>query len=292
MINLNKLLGLSGKKPSGDRVCGATDIGKIRENNEDCFLIDKENQFFIISDGMGGHNAGEVASSTATKTVAAHFSQRLMTEIRDHDERIRDEIINSIQKAHSKLHEMASRHPDYKGMGCTIVVSWVIDGFLHIAHIGDSRAYLSDGQNINLLTTDHTYVMQLVKAGKMTMDDIRTSNIKNHLSQALGAPISIVPDYSHIRLKEHDKILLCTDGLWDNLSDREIFNILNQNKNKDQICKDFIRRANRKGGYDNITVVVYEYTKNQREGDREGSDGENAGEYGIVYSFPSVDADQ
>ena len=292
MINLNKLLGLSAKKPEGEKVCGATDIGKIRENNEDCFLIDKKNQFFIVSDGMGGHNAGEIASSTAIKTVASHFSDKLINEIKNDNQRIREEIMNSIQKAHSTLHEMSARNTDYKGMGCTIVFSWVIDPFLHLAHIGDSRAYLTDGQNISLLTIDHTYVMQLVKAGKMTMDEIRTSNIKNHLSQALGAPISIVPDYSHIRLKENDKILLCTDGLWDYLSDREIFTIMNQNKSKDQICKDFIRKANKRGGFDNITVIVYEYLKNSVDQEAEENESESAGEYGIVYSLPSDNDNQ
>ena len=292
MINLNKLLGLAGKKSVQEKIYGATDIGKIRENNEDCFLIDKKKQFFIISDGMGGHKAGEIASLTATKTVASHFTSELLAEIKNDNQRIRDEIINSIRKAHNTIQQMSSRNPDHKGMGCTIVVALIIDDFLHIAHIGDSRAYLSDTQNINLLTTDHTYVMQLVKAGKMSMDEIRTSNIKNHLSQALGAPISISPDYSQLRLKENDRILLCTDGLWDTLTDREIFNILNQNKGMDQICKDFIRKANKRGGYDNITVVVIEYSRIGLSIKEDESDSEKAGEYGIVYSFPSADADQ
>jgi serine/threonine protein phosphatase PrpC len=286
MINLNKLLKLSAKEIPEERAFGITDIGKIRENNEDYFLIDKDKQLYIISDGMGGHNAGEIASLNATKMVYAHFSLELIARIKRDNQQIRDEIVESIKEAHQKILEMSDSNPEYKGMGCTIVVALLIDDFLHVGHIGDSRAYLSDQKNISLITTDHTYVMELVKAGKMSIDDIRTSNIKNHLSQALGAPISIAPDYSRHQLKPNNKILLCTDGLWDNISDREIFTILNQNKPKPQICKDFVRKAIKRGGFDNITAVIIEYYPPEvKVEDKEPVAG-NDGEYGIVFSFP------
>lgn len=286
MINLNKLLKSSASDIPEEKAAGITDIGKMRENNEDCFLVDKDKQIYIVSDGMGGHNAGEIASLNATKTVHAHFTPELLARIKHDNQQIREEIVNSIKEAHQKILSMSDSNPAYKGMGCTIVVALIIGDFLHVGHIGDSRAYLSDKQNISLITTDHTYVMEMVKAGKMSMDDIRTSNIKNHLSQALGAPISIVPDYSRHQLKPMNRILLCSDGLWDNMSDREIYAILNQNKTKSQICKDFVRKAIKRGGFDNITVVVIEYYHHDIKIEETESPVTSSGEYGIVFSLP------
>jgi len=292
MINLNRFLKLSTGKISQEKVCGATDIGKMRENNEDCFFIEKEKQLFIVSDGMGGHNAGEVASSTATQTVRDYFTVERLAKIKKNPQNIREEIINSIKQAHQNILEMSAQNPDYKGMGCTIVVALMIDDTLHLGHIGDSRAYLTDKKSITLLTTDHTYVMQLVKAGKMRLDEIRTSNIKNHLSQALGAPITLTPDYNYQRLNPGNRVLICTDGLWDLISDREIYNLLTQNKSKDQICKDFIRKANKKGGLDNITLVVIEYNDLDNLNEDQKSETSDTGEYGVVFSLPGKDASE
>jgi protein phosphatase len=261
--------------------------------NKNRFLkISNGNICFVVSDGMGGHNAGEVASSTATQTVRDYFTVERLAKIKKNPQNIREEIINSIKQAHQNILEMSAQNPDYKGMGCTIVVALMIDDTLHLGHIGDSRAYLTDKKSITLLTTDHTYVMQLVKAGKMRLDEIRTSNIKNHLSQALGAPITLTPDYNYQRLNPGNRVLICTDGLWDLISDREIYNLLTQNKSKDQICKDFIRKANRKGGLDNITLVVIEYNDSDNLNEDEKSETSDTGEYGVVFSLPGKDASE
>jgi protein phosphatase len=285
MINLNKLLRLSPGADE-DTIFGATDIGKMRENNEDYFLINKEKNLFIVSDGMGGHNAGEIASLNATKAVDAHFTPALVKEIIPDPDRIRDEIILSIKKAHKQVRDMARHIPSYSGMGCTIVVAMAFGNSLHVGHIGDSRVYLSDNKKLHLLTIDHTYVMELVKAGKMTMEEIRTSSIKNHLSQALGAPIELHPSYGQHRLKKEDRVLLCTDGLWDAISDEEIFETLIQKKSKQQLCRDLIRKANKAGGYDNITVVVFEQGEVGVESGKTQTGSEQPGEYGIVFSLP------
>jgi len=289
MINLNRLLKLSAEKSSDEKVFGATDIGKMRENNEDYFLIEKEKQLYIVSDGMGGHNAGEIASLNATKTVKEYFTAERLGNIKKDPKLVRDEIINSIKKAHHRILDMSAKNPDYKGMGCTIVVALLIDDTLHLGHIGDSRAYLVDEKSITLLTSDHTYVMQLVKAGKMKMDEIRDSNIKNHLSQALGAPITITPDYGKQKLNPGNRVMICSDGLWDLIPDRDIFNLLRQNKSKEQICKDFIRKANKKGGLDNITLIVIEYDPSDQVKPDNKPETSGAGEYGIVFSLPDKD---
>jgi protein phosphatase len=289
MINLNRFLKLSTDKPSREKVHGATDIGRIRENNEDYFLIEKDKQLYIVSDGMGGHKAGEIASLNATKTVNEYFSAERLDNIRNDPKLIREEIINSIKKAHDHILDMSAGNPDYKGMGCTIVVALLVGDTIHLGHIGDSRAYLADEKSITLLTTDHTYVMQLVKAGKMKMDEIRNSNIKNHLSQALGAPITLTPDYGNQKMNPGDRVLICTDGLWDLIPDREIFSLLRQNKDKEQICKDFIRKANKKGGLDNITLIVIEHIPQDQFKPDDNPATSGAGEYGVVFSYPDKD---
>jgi len=164
MINLNKLLRLSSKEITGEKVYGITDIGKIRENNEDYFLINIEKKLFIVSDGMGGHSAGEIASLNATKTVDSYFTPQLVSKLQTEQDRIKNDIVRSIISAHEKILDMAKENQKYKGMGCTIVMAFVVGDSLHIGHIGDSRAYLTNGKKLELLTTDHTYVMELVKA--------------------------------------------------------------------------------------------------------------------------------
>lgn len=292
MLNLNKLLKLSTKEITGEKVYGITDIGKIRENNEDYFLINIEKKLFIVSDGMGGHSAGEIASLNATKTVDSYFSLQLISELQEDPDRIKNEIIRSINTAHQKILDMAKENQEYKGMGCTIVVALIVGDSLHIGHIGDSRAYLSNGKKLELLTYDHTYVMELVRAGKMRMEEIKSSSIKNHLSQALGAPITLEPSYGQYQLMLRDKVLLCSDGLWDCLSDKEIFYILNQRKSNNQICSDLIKRANRAGGYDNITVVIIEHSEEDLQSSGKEKITHKPGEYGIVFSYPEEENPQ
>lgn len=281
MLDLKKFLGLSGEgEETKEQVYGASDIGRVREKNEDYFLVNSQKRLYIVTDGMGGHNAGEIASQNAAKVVDAYFTLPLLRKIQRLPNIVAEEIGGSIQKAHQKLHEMADSNPKYSGMGCTIVMALIVDNILHLGHIGDSRAYLSDHRELNLLTTDHTFVMELVKKGKMRMEDIKSSSMKNHLSQALGVPAFVSPDYSRHMLKKGDKILLCTDGLWGSISEKEIFETLNQNKTQKQIVLELIHMANKAGGHDNITCVLIELLF------REKDLSQQVGEYHIVFSYP------
>jgi protein phosphatase len=242
-----------------ESVYGLTDVGRDRDNNEDYFLVNTAKNLFIVSDGMGGHNAGEVASLNATEAVNNHFTPAILAAIRGDRMKINDELNDCLYLANQKILDLAESNAGCRGMGCTLVVALVERGALHIGHVGDTRAYLCDESGIKLLTSDHSKVMELVKAGQMTLAEARHSPLKNELSQAIGSPLSVIPDYNYHDLKNGDKVLLCSDGLWDMLSDEEIYQIVKQAQPAESICQELVQKANDAGGHDNITVVLFEY---------------------------------
>ena len=261
---LKKLFGGRGEQESPakdliESVHGLTDVGIDRDNNEDCFLINSPKNLFIVADGMGGHNAGEVASMNATKAVNDHFTPEILADIKGNRIKINDELNDCLYAANQKILDMAEGNTGYQGMGCTLVVALVEPGALHMGHVGDARAYRCKENGIELLTTDHSKVMELVKAGQMTLEEARQSPLKNELSQAIGSPLPIIPDYNFSELKDGDKVLLCSDGLWDMLSDEEIYQIVKQANPAPAICEELVKKANDAGGHDNITVVLIEY---------------------------------
>ena len=261
---LKKLFGSRGRQESPvedlfESVHGTTDVGMDRDNNEDYFLVNPSKHLFIVADGMGGHNAGEVASLNAAQTVNDHLTPEILAEIKGDRIKINDELNDCLYIANQKILDLAENNGSYQGMGCTLMVALVERGALHTGHVGDTRAYLCDENGINLLTTDHSKVMELVKAGQMTLEEARQSPLKNELSQAIGSPLPIIPDYNYHALKNGDKVLLCSDGLWDMLADEEIYQIVNQAQPTKSICEGLVQKANDAGGHDNITVVLFEY---------------------------------
>jgi len=248
---------LNKKKGYGDiNTSGSTDVGKIRDNNEDYFLVLQEKNLFIVSDGMGGQNAGEVASYNATKAVDKYFTEKRLEKMKGRPDLIKKALIYSIQYAHKVVLKLQNENPEFKGMGCTIIVAYIEENTLHLCHIGDTRGYLLNKDGLNLLTRDHSQVMELVKQGSMTLEEAKNSSLKNQLRQAIGAPMTISPEYNSFELEPGDKILLCSDGLWDTVSEKDIENILFFPKPVKEICTDLIRKANMEGGHDNITVLV------------------------------------
>jgi PPM family protein phosphatase len=237
-----------------DPAFGATDVGRARNNNEDAFLMLPERHIYIVSDGMGGHNAGEVASSQAVTAVEKYLDGKdlsMMTQ-----DEIRDHMLGAIAAAHNTVLDMSRTNPEYSKMGCTLVVSYLHNSILHISHVGDSRVYVISGEEINQATTDHSVVGELVQMGKMTKEEARKSSMKNQLTQAVGLPYYHDPAYSKIELAKGIVVLLCTDGLWDMLSDEEIHSVVTEKGTAEDIGKRLIQRANDAGGADNITVIV------------------------------------
>jgi len=256
---VKKLLEISQKEAMQKMVHGATDVGKERTVNEDYFILDREKNLFIVADGMGGHNAGDIASKNATQIVDEYLKIDLINNIRGDNRKIRETIIKSLLHAHLKILEMADKNSQYQGMGCTIVAALIMGNSLHLCHVGDARAYICNEKGMVLLTRDHSFVMDLVEKGKLTKEEARLSPMKNKLHQAIGASKTINPDYKHYILKNDDKILLCSDGLWEMMSDDQIYMVLKQDKPAKKICDTLIKMANNAGGYDNITAIVAQH---------------------------------
>lgn len=282
---INKLLGSSGWEDENKSVFGATDVGKERTDNEDYFRIVPEKSLYIVADGMGGHNAGDIASLNASQMVDTYFTSRVLNEIKDDDDKIREAVVDSLMNAHRGILRMAKSKHTYEGMGCTLVLAFIWGNRLHLGHVGDARAYLCSESAIELLTIDHSFVMELVKKGKMTLEEARLSPLKNRLNQAIGASsVEIKPSYCNHSLKAGDRILLCSDGLWDMLTDEQLHQVVMQNKSAQKICETLVTMANQAGGHDNITavVIIYKKSSNLSQTD-EGKQKKSSGEYSFVF---------
>ena len=234
---------------------GASDLGLVREHNEDYYGLDKEQGLFIVADGLGGHQAGEVASKLATEAVLNFFKH---TPKKESSQPVTDKNINRlIQKAHQVILDLSSEDDSLKGMGTTIVFGiFSPPHSFYLANIGDSRAYLYRDKKLQLLTQDHSVVAQLVSQGKITPQEAKTHNLRNIVTQALGIEIGMGCNQRKIDLEDKDLIILCSDGLWDMLSDKAIEEIASKENNPEKLCSDLIEAAKKEGGQDNITVIV------------------------------------
>lgn len=287
MVRLkDKLLGSPGWEDATKSVFGMTDRGKERPDNEDYFRIVPEKSLYIVADGMGGHTAGEIASLNASQTVDNYLSHKKIIKIQGDDNKIREAIINSLVNAHSEILRMAKGNPNYKGMGCTIVVAIILGKSLYLGHVGDARAYVINDSGVKVLTTDHSFVMGLVEKGKMTMEEARLSPLRNRLNQAIGATADIKPGFGHHSLLEGDRIILCSDGLWDMLTEDQMYYAIMQDQPAKKICENLITMANDAGGHDNITAVVIIYKKEPLEVKTSdtGKFRDTSGEYSFVFS--------
>ncbi len=232
-----------------------SDVGKSREHNEDSLFVDETLGLFIVADGMGGHQGGEVASQMAVEAVSEFLKSRIPFS-RD-KEVVYKLIMDALYTANEKISKKAKSDVNLKGMGTTIVLALSCDKDLYIANVGDSRAYLIQKESIKQLTEDHTVVMQMVKAGMLTAEKAKTHHLRHTLSQALGTSDYLIPDIASFNWKKGDYFLLCSDGLTDMLDEEEILSTVFKNKRKpEKGCEMLIELANKKGGNDNITVIL------------------------------------
>ncbi len=239
---------------------GATDIGLTRIDNEDSFFIDPERKLFVVADGMGGHKGGKTASRYAIKQISDFLSpQRLDILAARNILKLEDQLVTCLTNTSERIYESALADHRLKGMGTTAVVAIIIGNLLHIAHVGDSRAYLYSNDKLRLLTTDHSYVNYLVYSGELTPEEAMKSPFRSKLTQALGMPRLTKPEYGAFSIKENDMLLLCSDGLWGMLPDDQIFTTLRHFKALEQIVEKLIHEAIRGGGEDNITAVIYRH---------------------------------
>ncbi|MEK6543142.1 MAG: Stp1/IreP family PP2C-type Ser/Thr phosphatase [Elusimicrobiota bacterium] len=248
------------------RAAGKTDVGKARTNNEDSMLCDDALGLFIVADGMGGHNAGEVASAMAVKIIDENM--RMLAKTGSSPEAVAPGLSLTANQlgfcaklANQVIFESACKYPQHEGMGTTMSALVLTADSYHIAHIGDSRIYLARHDRLEQITQDHSLVMEQVKKGLITARQAETSRMANVLTRALGIEAHSKIDVSEAPLQDHDMFLLCSDGLNKMLRDDEIWTIVKTAKQPAAICESLVEAANAVGGKDNVTVVVIDAVK-------------------------------
>lgn len=236
------------------RASGKSDIGKVRETNEDQYVIDEEVGFFAVADGMGGHAAGEIASDLAIQSVSD--AMRKAAQAGDGRE-ARRLIEDAVMAANRKICDSIAAHDDRRGMGTTMVILLAIGDKVVIGHVGDSRVYLLRDGRLRQLTSDHSWVNEQVKLGVLSQQEAHRHPMRNVVTRALGSRGDVKPDLAEENLQSGDAFLLCSDGLNVMLTDDLICETLLAHKDDPEgACRELIRAANDRGGEDNTTVVV------------------------------------
>jgi serine/threonine protein phosphatase PrpC len=235
------------------RAAGESHVGRVRRSNEDAFGFDLDKGLFVVCDGVGGSNAGEVASRTAVDSVLSRFPSVVSDRNAGGSE-----LNRAIQAASRSIYAAASREPLYRGM-CTTIVSAHFDGSrMWIAHVGDSRAYLLRGQSLHRLTDDHSQLAELLREGRQNATPEQSARLDGILTQALGASDMVVPAITMVQVELGDCFLLATDGISKSIAQSEILSLMRTSSSPEQACHQLVVAANFAGGYDNATCVMVE----------------------------------
>lgn len=240
---------------------GSSDVGCVRELNEDCFCIklfdeNKDRGFFILADGMGGHNAGEVASQTVIKFIADNL--RDLPEIKSTEE-ISSRLREAIEGANEHVYRMSVENSEQRGMGTTVVAVVLWDGVAYVANVGDSRAYAVHKKDISQITTDHSIVEELVIRGTITKEEAKHHPQKNIITRAVGTDSYVKVDLFEHKCVKDSSMILCSDGLCSMVDDEDICEIVRQEKKSENIVCKLIDAAKNSGGLDNITVICIRF---------------------------------
>lgn len=242
-------------------IASMTDTGQIRSHNEDSIVVSAECGLAILADGMGGYNAGEVASSMATSTVQQVVQDQLKHltayPADDHVWPVEGLLNQAILAANSGILDAASAEPEYSGMGTTIVMALFHHDIVTIAHVGDSRAYRLRDQQLTQLTRDHSLLQEQVDAGLISPEQARFAQHKNLITRAVGVDLLVQPDTNEFALEPGDLYVLCSDGLSDmidNLTITETLNLCGDDVTK--AVENLVAQANQQGGRDNISVIL------------------------------------
>ncbi len=231
-----------------------TDIGVKRKQNQDAGLIRTDLDFYIVADGMGGHQGGEIASKLCVDEVAAHVEKTNKTA--------EDNVIlyQGLMIANQKVNEMAVREPHLHGMGTTATVLKITDRTATILQVGDSRAYFFNRDGIWQITRDHSLVQEKLRAGLITRAQLKTDDMKNVITRSVGYELQMKADAFQLTLEAGDGFLLCSDGLSGPIEDAQLFEFLEETITSGVSLKDsaakMIAEANRRGGLDNVTVLL------------------------------------
>ena len=244
-------------------IFGVTDVGKKRSHNEDAIGSDPEYGLAVLADGMGGYQAGEVASAIAVDTILDEVRSKMKDitteEVDEETGYSRGTLLfkAAIEKANETIYKAAHSKPECEGMGTTVVAVGFFDNRLTVAHVGDSRLYrLRDG-HFEQVTSDHSLLQELIDKGFYTPEEARKSLNKNLVTRAIGVEDQVVPDFSEEIVKPGDIYLMCSDGLTDAVDDDEIAAILeSRTDDLEQAGRALVEKANEYGGRDNISVIL------------------------------------
>ncbi len=238
------------------RIGAVTDVGKQRRLNEDSYFVYRNENLLggMVADGMGGQNAGEVASAMATQIIKEYIINSFNPDMDCME--VGEMVRRAFLKANDKIYEYSKTDSELDGMGTTSTLAIIYRDKIISAHVGDSRAYLIDGGEIRQITKDHSYVQELLSRGEITKEFANRHPAKNYITRAVGADDILKVD---INISDYhgETVLLCSDGLTNMLSDEQISEIIGENENLQQGAEALVRLANKKGGLDNITVVVF-----------------------------------
>ena len=238
------------------QVFAKTDIGRERKINEDFYYISEAEdkiKLFILADGMGGYNAGEVASKMAVEAVKEYIYKHFQKN-KDNKEKIEDLLREAIEYANNVVYKKSQSQKELNGMGTTLDVCLIYNSKVYIGHVGDSRVYRIRKEFMRRITRDHSYVQTLIEDGTITKEEAFHHPKKNMLTKALGCMEKVEPDiYTKTFIKD-DIILMSSDGLTNMIKEDEIYNTIKQDK--ENATENLVKQANDNGGYDNITVVI------------------------------------
>lgn len=236
-----------------------TDIGLVRGKNQDSTFASGEFELplFIIADGMGGHNGGEIASNDAISIIKEVFLEN--KKALNSRENIIKVIDKSIQIANKEIYKKSLELLEYKGMGTTVSLCYIFNSYIYIGHVGDSRVYLIEDDNIHQITEDHSLVNELLKRGEITKDEAQIHPKKNIITRAVGTSYDIEVDIKEYKYKRRNRLLLCTDGLSNMLSELDILDISKQDKALVEIGEELLNKAKANGGFDNISLIIVEF---------------------------------
>ena len=238
---------------------GLTDKGRVRPTNQDIYQIEarEENQtaLLVVCDGMGGANAGNVASRFAAQV----FTESIKAELtRPLDAKERQELMaHALEEANQTVFSLAGRQPEFRGMGTTLVAALVQGGEATVLNVGDSRAYLFDGENLRQLTEDHSYVEEMRRQGRITAEVARTHPQKNLITRAVGVEPAVEGDLFEVALRKNEVLLLCSDGLSGMAEDQQIAAAIKNAKTLALAGDALLNLALEGGGRDNITVALF-----------------------------------
>lgn len=224
-----------------------SDKGMVRNNNQDKYYISKDQNFFIVADGMGGHNGGECASAMATEIISTCIES---SELRDG--KIEEILGLAIARANKLIYSAACKNEDLKEMGTTALVCCIFKNKGFFANVGDSRAYLISSGKIQQITIDHSVVGELLLSGSISSEEASVHPQKNMITRAVGTESSVIVDIFTVEISKGDIILLCTDGITNMVSENEIFSAVSNGAD----ARLLVGIANKNGGRDNSTAII------------------------------------